>query len=394
MYRLGEEEIEAIAEVIRSQKFSRGNKGNIRAVYNFEKEMREYMGADYFFVLTSGKAALISALTAMGIGPGDEVIVPAYTYIATAVAVLAVGAIPVIVDVDETLTIDPKAIEANISKYTKAIIPVHMQGMPSNMDAIMDIAKKHNLYVLEDACQAVGASYKGKMLGTIGDAGAYSFNSFKNITAGEGGGVITNNTTIYENAFIYHDSSGIAWLGNEMEGFDNKLFVGTEYRVSEITGAMLRVQLKRLDGIVADLRENKKKVMDAIKDTGLKFAPSNDPEGDCGNIIPMTFDDVETAQAFLKEAGDQMDILSNMGRHIYSNWESIMLKRGAVNPKNDPFLRPENQGLNMNYTPDMCQKTIDLLARTVILFINPDWTDDERQKKIDELKAAAAKVLK
>lgn len=394
MYRIGEEEIEAVAQVIRSKKLNRTNKGEIRAVYNFEKEMKEHMGADYFFLLTSGKAALISCLTAMGVGPGDEVIVPAYTYVATAIAVLAVGAIPVIVDIDETLTIDPKAIEANISEHTKAIIPVHMQGMPCNMDAIMAIAKKHNLYVLEDACQAVGASYKGKMLGTVGDAGAYSFNYFKILSAGEGGGVITNNREIYENAFIYHDSSGIKWLGNEMEGFDQKIFAGSEYRISEITGAILRVQLKRLDGIVADLRKTKQQLKDAIKDTGIKFAPSNDMEGDNGTILALSFDDAETAAAFCEEGGESIDVLSNMGKHIYNEWDSVMMKRGALNPKLDAFLIEENQGLNMNYTPDMCQNTLDTLAKTVAVFINPDWTDEEIQKKAEELKNAAAKVLK
>ena len=192
MYRIGNEEIEAVARVIRSGALFKINNG-AQEVRHFEDELCEKFGATNAICMTSGKAALISALIGMGVGPGDEVIVPAYTYIATAIAVTATGAIPVIADCDETLTIDPEDIERKISSHTKAIIPVHIQGFPSAMDRIMEIAKKHGIFVLEDACQSDGGSFGGKRLGTIGDAGAYSFNFFKIITSGEGGTLVTNN---------------------------------------------------------------------------------------------------------------------------------------------------------------------------------------------------------
>ena len=186
MYRIGEEEINAVANVIRNGQMFRCLNPNapVHEVLDFERDMKAYLNAEHYFLLTSGKGALISALVALGIGPGDEVLVPAYTYIATALSVLAAGAIPVIVDVDDSCTMSPAAVEAAITPNTKAIIPVHMQGMPADMAKLCAIAEKHGIYVLEDACQAVGGSFQGKKLGTWGDAGAYSYNYFKNISAG------------------------------------------------------------------------------------------------------------------------------------------------------------------------------------------------------------------
>ena len=185
MYRIGQEEINAVKKVIESGQLFKINDGPLQECMNFEQELREKTGAAYALYMTCGKAALISALIGMGIGPGDEVIVPGYTYIATAMAVLAVGAIPVICECDETLTIDVADCEKKISPHTKAIIPVHIQSFPCDMGPLMALAKKHGIKILEDACQSNGGTYHGKRLGTIGDAGTFSFNFFKIISAGE-----------------------------------------------------------------------------------------------------------------------------------------------------------------------------------------------------------------
>ena len=186
MYRIGQEEIDAVAEVIRSKQLFKVNNA-LHCTETFEQEAAKKFGADHVILMTSGNAALICAMVGLGIGPGDEVIVPAYTYIATAMAVLATGAIPVIAEVDDTLTIDPLDIERKITPRTKAVIPVHIMGFPCNMDAIAAVAKKHNIHVIEDACQAIGGTYHGKALGTIGKAGAFSFQQAKIISSGEGG---------------------------------------------------------------------------------------------------------------------------------------------------------------------------------------------------------------
>ena len=250
MFRIGKEEIDAVARVIESKQLFKCNDA-LKETEGCEKDMRERFGLDHAVLMTSGYAALVSALVGMGIGPGDEVIVPAYTYIATAMAVVGAGAMPVIAEVDETLMLDPLDIENKITERTKAIIPVHMMGYPCNMKAIMEIARKHNLLVLEDACQANGARFEGKLLGTIGDAAALSFNYFKIISCGEGGGFLTKDKAVFERALIYHDSSAIAFFGDQMSGFSESEFCGNEYRSNELCAAVLGVQLDRMDGILA-----------------------------------------------------------------------------------------------------------------------------------------------
>ena len=247
MYRIGKEEIDAVAKVIESRCLFRVN-NNLKEVESFEKEWAEKIGSEYALCLSGGTGALIAALVGLEIGPGDEVIVPGYTFMATALAVLAVGAIPVIAEIDDTLTIDMEDLEKKISQHTKAIIPVHILGFPCNMDAIISLAKKYNLKVLEDACQADGGSYKGKRLGSMGDAGAFSFNDYKILTSGEGGAVVTNDRVVYERALVYHD--GGSAFRPYAKDLSIEVYTGVQYRVSEVTGAILRVQLKRLEGIV------------------------------------------------------------------------------------------------------------------------------------------------
>ena len=186
MYYYGQEEIDALEQVIRSGVLFRYHEGS--KCEEFERRYAEFLGSKYFSLAVSGSFAISAGLMGLEIGPGDEVLVPAHTYMATATSVLAVGAIPVIVDIDETITISPEAIRDAIGPHTRAIIPVHMWGAACDMDAIMEIAEEHKLLVLEDVCQGIGGSYKGRKLGSIGHAGAFSFNYFKNMSGGEGGG--------------------------------------------------------------------------------------------------------------------------------------------------------------------------------------------------------------
>lgn len=386
MFRIGQEEINAVARVIESKELFKINDAN-KETFHAEEEMKEIFGTENAIIMTSGHAALTSALVGMGIGPGDQVIVPAYTYIATAMAVVQAGAIPVIVEVDETLTISPKDIEKSITEHTKAIIPVHIQGFPCNMDEIMKIAEKHNLFVLEDACQADGGMYKGKRLGTIGDAGAFSFNYYKVITCGEGGALVTNKKSIFERALIYHDSSAVAFFGDQLSTVDETLFCGNEYRTNEIAAAILREQLKRMDGILNDLRKNKKYIMDEIAPL-CKFIPSNDINGDCGTTLGIYFDSAEKAEEFTKTEGISSLSPINTGKHIYTNWTPIMEKVGALNPLMDPFKMEANKDVIPEYTMDMCPKTLDLLAKAVYINIDPDWTEEQLKKQVEIIKGA------
>ena len=380
MYRVGKEEAEAVSRVILS-----GGYFKTKNVYNeteqAENEMKELFGVKNALTMTSGMAALVSGLTALGIGPGNQVIVPAYTYIATAMAVVAVGAIPVIAECDETLTIDPEDVKRKITPATKAIIPVHIQGFPCNMDAICAIAKEHDLKIVEDACQADGGKYHGKRLGTIGDAGALSFNQYKLISTGEGGALLTNDNLLYQRALIYHDSSAVAFFGDQLKDVQEKMFCGVEYRTNEIQSAMLREQLKRMDSMIDSLRIIKKRVMDELEGE-YRFIPSNDIEGDLATTVAFAFDTPEKANKFAEAKGGVVPI--NTGKHIYKYWTAIMEKRGAYNPLMDPFKMEANRGIIPDYTEDMCPKTLEILSRTVYVGIHPDMKDEQVTQLISE----------
>ena len=386
MYRIGQEEIAELSKVISARDLFKVNQG-LKESEQVETKLKEIFKTDFPIFMSSGHAALTSAFVAMGIGPGDEVIVPAYTYIATAMAVVASGAIPIIAEVDDTLTISPEDIRKKISKHTKAIIPVHIQGFPCNMKAIMEIAKKHNLLVLEDACQADGGSFEGKRLGTIGNAGALSFNYYKIISCGEGGALLTDNREIFERALIYQDSSAVAFFGNQMQGFTTEGFCGNEYRSNELCAAVMNVQLSRLDGILADLRKNKKYMMDQLEGY-CKFIPSNDVEGDCATTLALQFESEEDARSFAVAEGIYGTLPIDTGKHIYKHWTPIMEKRGAFNPLMDPFKMEANKDIVPDYHAEMCPETLEKLSKAVYISINPDHTKDLLDKKIALIKKA------
>lgn len=386
MFRIGKEELEAVTRVIESKCLFKINNG-LKEAMTAEKEMCEIFGSEHSIFLTSGYGALTSALVAMGIGPGDEVIVPAFTYIATAMAVVAAGAMPVIAEIDETLTISPKDIEKKISPHTKAILPVHILGCPCDMDAIMDIAKRYNLCVLEDACQSVGGKYHGKRLGAIGTAGALSFNYFKLISCGEGGALLTSNRDLFEKAFIYQDSSAIEFFGDQMKGIETKLFCGDEYRSNEIAAAILRVQLKRMDGILADLRSVRDYMYNGISDL-CEMIPCHDLDGECAVKLALRFDSEEKARAFKKAEGVKGIVTIDIDKNVYRTWKAIMNKRGALNPLMDPFKMEANKDIVPDYHPNMCPESLDILSRTVYINLDPDWTKEIMDERINYMRKA------
>jgi len=385
MFRIGKPEADAAARVISSGSMFRYG-GEYNEVASFEKEFSEKMGITHTLMVSTGTAALTAALVGMGIGPGDEVIVPGYTFMATAIAVLAVGAIPVLAEIDESLTIDITDVEKKISPATKAVIPVHIQGFSCNMDKLVRLCGKRNIMILEDACQAIGGTYRGKRLGTIGACGVYSFNNFKIISAGEGGSVITNDARIFERASIYHDG-GIVFRPHGKD-LTEPVFSGTNMRASEVTGAIMREQLKRLEDILYDLRRVKRTIMDAVKNIpGIKFNPNNDVEGDCGVCLPFMFDDIAAAEKFEELTGFARPI--NTDKHVYSNWLPVLEKRGAFNPAFNPYNNPLNKELQLESSVESCPKTLDILSRSVYLLIHCDWDDAAISEKTETIITAA-----
>ena len=386
MYRMGKEEIAELAKVIEAGDLFKIN-GGLKESQQVENKLRNICGSQYPIFMTSGHAALESALVAMGVGPGDEVIVPGYTYIATAMAVVGAGAIPVIAEVDDTLTICVEDIKKKITKNTKVILPVHIQGFPCNMKAIMEIAKEHNLLVLEDACQSVGGSFEGKRLGTYGQTGAFSFNYFKIASCGEGGALLTSDRTFFERALIYQDSSAIAFFGDQMSDFTTEGFCGTEYRSNELCAAVMNVQLDRLDGILSDLRKNKKYMMDQLADV-CKFIPSNDIEGDCATTLAVQFDSEGAARKFAEAEGINGVLPIDTGKHVYKHWTPIMEKRGAFHPLMDPFKMEANKDIIPDYNENMCPKTLERLSKVVYIGLHPDDSKEVLDEKIQLIKNA------
>lgn len=214
-----------------------------------EQALQEKLQIKHAQLVSSGTAAVTTAIAVAGIGAGDEVIMPTFTFVASFEAVLSTGAMPVLVDVDDTLTLDSKAVEAAITKKTKAIMPVHMCGSMANLDALQEICTKYNLLLIEDACQAIGGKYKGKYLGTIGDIGCFSFDFVKTITCGEGGAVITNNESYYIKADGFSDH-GHDHIGND-RGAETHPYLGYNFRISELHAAVGLAQVKRLDEFIA-----------------------------------------------------------------------------------------------------------------------------------------------
>ena len=234
---IGDEEIDAVTQVLRSQELFRYPKEKSEAA-KFEEEVAEHLGVEYALMVNSGTSALISALSGAGVGPGDEVIVPGYTYIATAAAVMATGAVPVIAEIDESLGLDPQDLERKITPHTRAVVPVHMRGVPARLEDILTVARGHGLKVVEDCCQCVGGSYMGRSVGTYGDAGAWSLNYYKTISSGEGGLVFTNDRDIYERACFASDPGLPMWTAGEDDvEWRNEPFPRQTYRPSEVAGS-------------------------------------------------------------------------------------------------------------------------------------------------------------
>ena len=299
---IGKEEIKEIMDVLETgilmrYGFDKERKG-IYKVREFEEAFAKYCGSGYALGVTSGSTALKIALTAMDVGPGDEVMVPAFTFLATYEAVMEVGAIPVMVDIDDTLNLDPLEIERKKTQYTKAVIPVHMCGSAANIDKIMEVARKNKLLVLEDNAQGCGASFKGKKLGSFGDMGTFSFDYVKTVTTGEGGMVITNNLDLYHRSEWYHDH-GHDHNPKVSRALEGRTILGFNYRMNELQGALGMAQLRKLDYLIGEQKKNKKFIMDVLAQVqGVGFRAKPDPEGDSATFLAFNMPDENQAQRF------------------------------------------------------------------------------------------------
>ncbi len=371
---IGKEEKEALIEVIeRGGVFFRygfdEKRHGVYKVAEFEKKFAQYMGAKYALATCSGSAAVRVALAALDIGPGDEVITQAFTFVATVEAIIESGATPVIAEVDKSLNLDPEDFRAKITNRTRAVIPVHMLGVPARMDEIIKIVRDHNLPVLEDSCQACGSSYKGKKTGTVGVIGCHSFDYVKTITTGEGGMVVTDDEKLYKRASYYHDH-GHEHRTDVPRGKDSHSYTGFNYRMNELQGAMGIVQLGRLDYVLSQQRKNKKQIKDAISSRGdIEFRDLPDEEGDGGDTLIFFLENNEKAgelEKTLTEKGIGTKILpSALDWHYAGRWHHM---KGKIKPDGETLV-----------------KTGELLDRAIAIPISVKMSQEEVQMIIDAI---------
>jgi 8-amino-3,8-dideoxy-alpha-D-manno-octulosonate transaminase len=356
-----------------------------------EKEICNTFGSKYAQLTSSGTTALTTAMAALGIGYGDEVIMPGFTFVASFEAVLSVGAVPVLVDVDETLTLDPEAVKKAVTAKTKCVMPVHMCGSMADLDALQQICKEHNLILLEDACQSIGAKYKGRSLGTIGDAGTFSFDFVKTITCAEGGVVMTNNEKVYIKCDGYtdhgHDHKGVD------RGADLHPFIGNNFRISELHAAVGLAQIQKLDTFLSIQKKNHsqlKNILAQVPEVSFRVIP--DPEGDSCTFLSWFLPTEAIAKAVVAELKAQ-NILAGNFYWYANNWHYIKqwdhLKNAtALNNLNDA----QKTALTKLQTQDFSASDA-VMSRCISTAIGLLWTEGQIKEKGEKLVAAIKKVL-
>ena len=367
--------------------YGRGSQPPMK-VATFEKEFAVRMNSKYALAVTSGTAALETAMAALQIGPGDEVIIPAWTWHSSATSVVRAGALPVFAEIDESFNIDPSDIEHRITKKTKVIMAVHLQGCPADMDAILPIARKHGIKVLEDCAQSVGGSYKGKPLGSMGDISIYSHQLNKTITAGEGGSVVTNDPVLFERASRFHDLGSLRGLHGGIVGKPTlDVFVGANYRMSEFTGGVMLAQVRKLDRIVSAVRANAKRVYDGIRDLpGIRFRHLPDPEGDLGTAVFVRFDSKEKRVKFQALMKAENIPVAPPGGSVVMPVLPYIVNKVTVHP--DWPTWTSARGKSIKYGPATCPRTLDILDRFAGPSLDPKYT----KRDTDDIIAAIRKV--
>ncbi|HSR32476.1 MAG TPA: DegT/DnrJ/EryC1/StrS family aminotransferase [Anaerolineae bacterium] len=375
MELVGEEEIKEVMDVLKSgylYRYQVGQDPRFQGkVVKLEQEMARRSQVRYAVAVNSGTTALLTALVGLGVGPGDEVIVPGFTFVASMSAIVYAGAVPVLGEVDRTLNLDPGDVETKITPRTKAIMAVHMMGNPSRLDELKAVADKHDLYLIEDCAQAFGASYKGRPIGSVGHVSAFSFNVFKTVTSGDGGMIITDDEGVYNRCFAFHDQ-GHAPLRHGVE-IGKRPFLGLDFRYTELQAAVLLAQIRKLPLMLDHLRANKKRFKAAIADLpGLEFREVIDPQDEIGTILTAILPTAEIAGQIARDLGSR--VVAEAGWHVYHNMEHLLEQRLA-SPVGCSFACPNyaERGGKMRYWKGMLPQTDELLARCINISIGvPD----------------------
>jgi 8-amino-3,8-dideoxy-alpha-D-manno-octulosonate transaminase len=394
--------VEAVRDVMRSKRLFRyygvsPNPLERSRVRRLEASFARRVGADHALAVNSGTSALVCGLAGVGVGPGDEVIVPAYTWVSTASSVLAVGAVPVVAEVDESLTIDPADVERKISPHTRAIIAVHMRGAPARMDRLLELARDRRLALVEDVAQAVGGAFRGRPLGSIGDVGAYSFQMSKILTAGEGGMVTTSDPGIHRRCAMFHDAAAGPELGVPSEDW----LVGLNLRMSELHAAVLLVQLDRLDGLVESARAHKRRLEqlagERLRANGVSLRAVTDPDGDTSIALIFFLPEGSRTKRVVSALADENIPASRLYHdlenlpsdyvdvHAYPAWTPLLRKR-TWSARGGPWRWHARE---IAYPEDACPTTVDLLRRAVHIDVSPELSDEQ----VEQMGAGIAEVV-
>ena len=387
----GEEEKKEVNEVLETGILMRyGFEGPRKGIWKskeLEQAICSRFNTKYAQLTSSGTAALTTAMASLGIGAEDEVIMPAFTFVASFEAVLSVGAVPVLVDIDSSLTLDPVAVEAAITSKTKCIMPVHMCGSMADLDALKAICDKHQLILLEDACQSIGGTYKGKPLGSIGHAGTFSFDFVKTITCGEGGVVMTNDKEVYTKADAYTDH-GHDHLGVD-RGADLHPFLGYNFRISELHAAVGLAQIKKLDQFLALQKKNNQILRSYLeKVPGITFRAIPDPAGDSYSFLSW-FLPSQAATEKVIEALKQASLLAGNFYWYANNWHYIRKWDHLKNVQSLSSLHETQQKALAALNTKSFEKSDAIMSRCISTAISLTWSESQ----IHEKGAAMLKVI-
>lgn len=356
-----------------------------------EKEICKTFGSQYAHLTSSGTAALTTAMAALGVGCGDEVIMPSFTFVASFEAVLSVGAIPVLVDVDDTLTLNPDAVKKAITPKTKCIMPVHMCGSMADLDALKQICTEHNLLLLEDACQSIGGTYKGKHLGTIGNAGTFSFDFVKTITCAEGGVVMTNNEDVFTKCDGFtdhgHDHKGVD------RGADLHPFIGYNFRISELHAAVGLAQIKKLDTFLGIQKRNHSKlkaILSTVPEISFRRVP--DAEGDSCTFLSWFLPTEEYTRKFVAAMKEQGIMAGNFywydnNWHYIKKWQHLKTAGSLYNLNNEQkeaLLKLDTQNFAASDAVMSC------CISTAISLL---WADEQMEAKANKIVEVVKSIL-
>lgn len=405
VHAMGDEETEAALRVCRSKSLYRYYGMNLLMETNsFEAEFAQFLNIPHVVAVTSGTAALHTALSALGVGPGCEVIVPAFMWVSVIAAVVNLGAIPVLGDIDETFCLDPEDLARKITPRTVGVIAVHMSGAPADIIRIAAVAKQYGIFLLEDCAQCVGGSIGGRRVGSFGDMAIFSFQMNKNMSSGEAGAIVTHNQDLYRRAVATHDAGYSRSDTGKLQMDDSTAYGwGRGLRLDELRAAILRVQLRKLPGTIDRMHQSKYKIREWLETCPeVSLRRVMDPDGDTGCFLLTIFPDASSAHAVndrLRDLGiasvsaeTSNVILADYGMHVYYNIPALVHKVGT-DRRGSPWSLTENQDSVYTYDKGTCPRADDLFERTQLLAIPSCLSHSDEDEILEAFQEALTSVF-